>query len=64
MIGDILDDVEAGRRAGVTTILLAGGETEWRSGPNRVPHHRAASWREAVDVIARHPTPEVDSDAA
>jgi D-glycero-D-manno-heptose 1,7-bisphosphate phosphatase len=64
MIGDILDDVEAGRRAGVTTILLEGGETEWRSGPNRAPHHRAATWRDAVDVIARRPRPEVDSDAA
>jgi histidinol-phosphate phosphatase family protein len=64
MIGDILDDVEAGRRAGVTTVLLEGGETEWRSGRDRVPHHRAASWRDAVDVIARRATPEVGSDAA
>ncbi len=30
MIGDILDDVEAGRRAGCNTILVdCGGETEW-----------------------------------
>jgi D-glycero-D-manno-heptose 1,7-bisphosphate phosphatase len=31
MVGDILDDVEAGRRAGCRTILVdRGGETEWR----------------------------------
>lgn len=34
MIGDILDDVEAGRRAGCRTILLdRGNETLWESGP-------------------------------
>jgi D-glycero-D-manno-heptose 1,7-bisphosphate phosphatase len=38
MVGDILDDVEAGRRAGCATVLLnAGGETEWRRGPLRCP---------------------------
>jgi histidinol-phosphate phosphatase family protein len=30
MLGDILDDVEAGRRAGCRSILVdSGGETEW-----------------------------------
>lgn len=36
MVGDILDDVEAGRRAGCRTLLIDnGGETEWRSGEFR-----------------------------
>ena len=39
MIGDILDDVEAGRRAGCRTVLLDNGnETEWQVTPERVPH--------------------------
>ena len=38
MIGDILNDVEAGRRAGCRTILVdKGGETEWLWGPLRTP---------------------------
>lgn len=38
LVGDILDDVEAGRRAGCRTILLDnGGETEWRRAPLRTP---------------------------
>ena len=39
MVGDILNDVEAGRRAGCRTVLIDnGGETEWRDGPLRKPH--------------------------
>lgn len=38
MIGDILDDVEAGVRAGCQTILLdVGNETQWRTGIFRKP---------------------------
>lgn len=38
MIGDILDDVEAGHRAGCRTVLLdVGSETEWRRSPMRTP---------------------------
>jgi D-glycero-D-manno-heptose 1,7-bisphosphate phosphatase len=38
LIGDILDDVEAGRRAGCRTVFLrSGGESEWRLGPHRTP---------------------------
>ena len=38
MIGDILDDVEAGHRAGCRTVLVDnGGETEWRITADRVP---------------------------
>ncbi len=37
-IGDILDDVEAGRRAGCKTVLISNGnETEWEYSENRVP---------------------------
>src|SRR5262249_17961086 len=33
MVGDILDDIEAGRRAGCRTVLIDNGnETEWRRG--------------------------------
>jgi D-glycero-D-manno-heptose 1,7-bisphosphate phosphatase len=39
MVGDILDDIEAGRRAGCRTVLIDNGnETEWLHGPGRVPH--------------------------
>jgi D-glycero-D-manno-heptose 1,7-bisphosphate phosphatase len=38
MVGDILDDVEAGRRAGCRTVLVdVGNETEWQPGEDRVP---------------------------
>ncbi len=39
MIGDILDDVAAGRAAGCRTVLVANGnETEWILTPERRPH--------------------------
>lgn len=38
MIGDILDDIEAGKRAGCRTVLIDnGGETEWRMSATRIP---------------------------
>jgi D-glycero-D-manno-heptose 1,7-bisphosphate phosphatase len=56
MIGDILDDVEAGRRAGCRTILLdVGNETQWRVSDQRSPHHIAAGLAEAADIIAGAP---------
>jgi D,D-heptose 1,7-bisphosphate phosphatase len=52
-IGDILDDVEAGRRAGCRTVLLeTGHETEWLLSPERTPHYRAADLAEAARIIA------------
>jgi D-glycero-D-manno-heptose 1,7-bisphosphate phosphatase len=52
MIGDILDDIEAGRRAGCRTILLdVGNETEWRLSEARSPHHVAADLAEAAEII-------------
>lgn len=52
LVGDILDDIEAGRRAGCRTILLdRGSETEWRLAPSRVPHRVASDLREAAEII-------------
>ncbi len=52
MIGDILDDVEAGRRVGCRTILFdSGGETEWYSSPLREPHFVVRDFARVVDVI-------------
>jgi D-glycero-D-manno-heptose 1,7-bisphosphate phosphatase len=55
MVGDILDDVEAGRRAGTRTVLLdVGNETEWRVSPLRTPHHVCRDLREAATLIVEH----------
>ncbi|MGE5638715.1 MAG: D-glycero-alpha-D-manno-heptose-1,7-bisphosphate 7-phosphatase [Clostridia bacterium] len=52
MIGDILDDVEAGRRAGCRTCLIDNGnETEWKRGAAREPHHVAADLAAAAAHI-------------
>lgn len=65
-IGDILDDVEAGRRAGCRTILLnTGGETEWVLTPRRLPHHITDNLAQAVRLIlAAPPSPKPASEAA
>lgn len=53
MVGDILDDVEAGRRAGCRTVLLDNGnETEWLMTPERKPCFLAADLAEAARIIA------------
>lgn len=52
MIGDILNDVEAGHRAGCRSVLLdTGNETEWRLSPLRMPDVRAAHLLEAAEAI-------------
>lgn len=52
MIGDILDDIQAGRAAGCRTILIDNGnETEWRLSPDREPHHRAPDLAAAAGHI-------------
>jgi len=52
LIGDILDDVEAGRRAGCRTILLDNGhETEWRLAPLRRPDHVVRDLAQAAAVV-------------
>ena len=51
-IGDILDDVEAGNRAGCRTILLDNGpETEWVEGPLRLPFARAPNLHDAARIV-------------
>ena len=52
LIGDILDDVEAGNRATCRTVLVDNGnETEWRLGAQRRPLHFAQSLRQAARLI-------------
>jgi len=55
MIGDILDDVEAGHRAGCRAVLLdVKNETEWRRGPLRTPDFIARDLIDAARHIAGH----------
>jgi D,D-heptose 1,7-bisphosphate phosphatase len=55
MIGDILNDSEAGNRAGCTTILLnVGNETEWEMDHNRRPHFICNTWSDAVTIITQN----------
>ncbi|HEU4707810.1 MAG TPA: HAD family hydrolase [Methylophilaceae bacterium] len=53
MIGDILHDIEAGRRAGCKTVLIDNGnETEWEVSPMRMPDLTAADLHDAAIQIA------------
>ncbi len=55
MAGDILNDIEAGRRAGCYTALVeTGGETEWHGGPLRIPDVVATRFDEAATAILEH----------
>jgi histidinol-phosphate phosphatase family protein len=52
MIGDILDDVEAGKRAGCRAVLVCNGnETQWVAGPFRRPDHLVRDLVEAAALI-------------
>lgn len=52
MIGDILDDVEAGGRAGCRTILIDNGnETMWLRSPLRTPTWIASDLDAAAQLI-------------
>jgi Fe-Mn family superoxide dismutase len=52
LVGDILDDMEAGRRAGCRTVLIDNGnETEWRAGPFRRPDYVASDLARAAEII-------------
>lgn len=54
LVGDILDDVEAGRRAGCSTVLIANGnETEWQLTPERRPDWYARNLWQAARVITQ-----------
>jgi D,D-heptose 1,7-bisphosphate phosphatase len=51
-IGDILNDVEAGRSANCRTILIDNGnETEWELSRDRLPHHVVSELAEAAKII-------------
>lgn len=53
LVGDILNDVEAGRRAGCRTVLLdVGHETEWLDAPLRRPDLVAGDLAVAARLIA------------
>jgi histidinol-phosphate phosphatase family protein len=53
MIGDILNDVEAGRRAGCQTAFVDNGhETEWNLNSLRTPHLTAPNLYVAAQIIA------------
>ncbi|MDB5760602.1 MAG: family hydrolase [Burkholderia sp.] len=55
MVGDILDDVEAGRRAGCRTVLIDNGnETEWLLSPQRMPHLSVPDLLAAAQGIQQH----------
>jgi histidinol-phosphate phosphatase family protein len=52
MIGDILDDIEAGHRAGCRGLLVnAGGETRWEQGAHREPDAMVSRFDLAVRFI-------------
>ncbi len=51
LIGDILDDVEAGRRAGTRTVLLDVGTEGEPDRPERTPEYVASSFMQAVEYI-------------
>jgi len=59
MVGDTLDDVEAGHRAGARGLLFdSGGETEWRRSPLREPAGTFTSW----PVLAEHLLASMQAD--
>lgn len=52
MIGDILNDVEAGTSAGCKTVLIDNGnETEWIWSRNRIPDLIARNLKDAAEYI-------------
>ena len=52
MVGDILDDVEAGQRAGCRTVLVdRGNETRWRAGRLRTPNAIVYQFADAASII-------------
>lgn len=52
LIGDILDDIQAGKEAGCKTILINNGnETEWIVTPLRTPDFRTPHFKEACRHI-------------
>lgn len=62
MIGDTLDDIEAGRKAGCQTILIDNGnEVEWNLTKSRSPHFTCSSIRDAASLISQQPLAETQA---
>ena len=60
MIGDILNDVEAGNAAGCKTILIDNGnETEWIINKQRMPFYLAKDLEQATETILKYELEEV-----
>ena len=58
MIGDILDDIEAGNAAGCKTILMDNGnETEWQINQERTPAFKVTTLAEAAQIILEASNP-------
>jgi histidinol-phosphate phosphatase family protein len=56
LVGDIVDDIEAGRRAGCRTVLIGNRhETEWVFSPGRWPHYFATDLEDAAIRITTAP---------
>ena len=52
MIGDILNDVEAGKRSNCKTILIDNGnETEWIWNKHRIPHYMVNHLKAAAEIV-------------
>jgi D-glycero-D-manno-heptose 1,7-bisphosphate phosphatase len=52
MVGDTLDDVEAGHRAGAAGLLFdSGGESTWRLSPLRQPDAIFRNWSDIADHL-------------
>ncbi|MDN3922332.1 D-glycero-alpha-D-manno-heptose-1,7-bisphosphate 7-phosphatase [Roseateles violae] len=68
IVGDTLDDVEAGHRAGCRGLLLdSGGETVWRRSPLREPEGVCGSWAEVARTVLgapQRPPLTADQDSA
>ncbi len=59
MIGDTLDDIEAGRKAGCQTILIDNGsEVEWNLTKSRSPQFTCSNIQEAATLITQQPLAE------
>jgi D-glycero-D-manno-heptose 1,7-bisphosphate phosphatase len=66
-IGDILNDIEAGRKAGCRTILINNGnETKWQLNYRRIPHHIVNNLSEAARIISAldRPMPSLQGSPA
>ena len=62
MVGDILDDVEAGTRAGCRSILIDNGnETEWITAGERRPDFRVPDLPSAAAIITSASTDNAEA---